>query len=225
MPSRYITALGEEGKYESGSHQRVLQNLLGIRSKREMDRVENEALRATQEHFASVITTETVFSVDLIREMHHHFLGKIYSWAGNIRTVNVSKDGFAWPPPQYLEDALKEFERDCLRKHTPLRPAPIEKIAQSLAEVHADFLMIHPFRDGNGRVARLIATLMALQANEAPPYFGFTGKGSRKQYDRYKKAVGQGYVEIYEPLTRLFEEALGRWDEGLLRESDNNAGF
>ena len=225
VPSRYVTALGGEGEYEPGSRQRVLQNLLGIRSKREMDRVENEALKRTEDHFASVITTETIFSVDIIREMHRHFLGKIYPWAGNIRTVNVSKGGFTWPPPQYLEAALKEFEYDCLRRLTPLRSAPIENIAHSLAEVHAEFLMIHPFRDGNGRIARLIAMLMALQASEAPPYYGFTGRGSRKQWQRYLTAVIQGYNKNYEPLTRFFAEALGRWEEGWLLDLTSDAGL
>lgn len=38
------------------------------------------------------------------------------------------------------------------------------QFALALAETHAELMLIHPFRDGNGRLGRLLATLMALQA-------------------------------------------------------------
>jgi len=44
--------------------------------------------------------------------------------------------------------------------------------ATALAEVHAELILIHPFREGNGRLARLLALLMALQA-------GFAAAGLR----------------------------------------------
>ena len=51
MASRYKTALGEEGEFESGSRGRVLKNLLAIKSKREMDRVEDDALFSAEKCF------------------------------------------------------------------------------------------------------------------------------------------------------------------------------
>jgi len=221
--SRYVTSLGDEGEFESGSHGRVLKNLLGIVSKREMDRVENEALERTDNYYSRHITTETVFTVELIHEMHFHFLGTIYAWAGRERTVDMSKDGFPFPPAIFLKTALSDFEQNHLRRLTPLRPAPIADIAKIIAEVHAEFLIIHPFRDGNGRIARLLAKLMALQASEAPPYYGFSGKGSKVQNRRYLKAVFEGYKENYQPLTDFFAEALKRgremWFAGVTRRT------
>src|ERR1017187_245738 len=130
-----------------------------------MDRVEREALRKCEEHFSHVVTTESKITMDLILQMHKCVFGKIYPWGGKLRNVNVSKGGFTWPPPQYVESAFREFEQDSLYRLTPLRGKSNEEIAHALAEVHAEFLFIHPFRDGNGRIARLIAMLMALQAS------------------------------------------------------------
>jgi cell filamentation protein len=47
----------------------------------------------------------------------------------------------------------------------------VEHLAQSLATVHVEFVLIHPFREGNGRVGRLLAVLMGLQAGLPPLYF------------------------------------------------------
>ena len=41
---------------------------------------------------------------------------------------------------------------------------PVVAIAAALAIVHAELILIHPFRDGNGRLARMLSTLMGLQA-------------------------------------------------------------
>jgi len=212
MASRYKTALGEEGEFEPGSRGRVLKNLLGIISKREMDRVEDEAMLQCSEYFANNISTKTIFSVELIFEIHRCIFGKNYSWAGELRTVNLTKGDFTWPPPQHISNALKEFGQTKLRRLTPVSPEAPENIPRALAEVHADLLIIHPFRDGNGRVARMVANLMALQASHIPPNYGFSGKGSQKNKLRYLNAVRQGYVENYDPLTRFFRDAFERRD-------------
>lgn len=44
---------------------------------------------------------------------------------------------------------------------------PIKTFGFSLGIVHVEFIIIHPFREGNGRVARLLANLMALQARRS----------------------------------------------------------
>jgi len=183
-----------------------------------MDRVEEEAHRKTERYFLTAVNTESKFTVDLICQIHKHFLGGIYSWAGKIRTVNVSKEGFTWPPPQFLDRALIEFESDCLSRLTPLPDGSLNHIAQALAEVHAEFLMIHPFREGNGRVARLIAMLMTMQAHRPPPYYSFVSRESEVERKVYLESVRQGYVKNYEPLIRFFERALVRGAE-VTRES------
>ena len=74
--------------------------------------------------------------------------------------------------------------------------------------MHAEFLLIHPFRDGNGRLARLIADLMSLQAGYPTLDFGF--EKDRSTREEYIRAVGKGYVRDCELLTRLAAEAIER---------------
>lgn len=59
---------------------------------------------------------------------------------------------------------MADFERDALRRYTPRHTGSVLEGARALAEVHAELILVHPFRDGNGRLARLLMLLMALQA-------------------------------------------------------------
>lgn len=104
---------------------------------------------------------------------------------------------------------MDSFERGILAERTPCR-GQIEDVSSSLAIVHAELLLIHPFREGNGRLARWLADMMAAQAGLPLPDYGFTGRGSRKNKEAYLQAVIRGYGQDYEELSRFFAEALER---------------
>ena len=208
--SRYATPKTCETQYEPGSHGTVLLNRLGVCSKREMDRLEYDALLKAQEAYVEIISAETRFTAESICEMHRAWLGDIYEWAGQYRSVDVTKRGFRWPPAVRVAENMAKFEDGLLDRNTPCQPADVAAIARRIAEVHADLLLIHPFREGNGRLARWLSDLMALQGGLAAPDYGFTGRGSRLRQRLYLEAVIEGYSANYEPLTAFFVEALER---------------
>ncbi len=208
--SRYTTPTGPEAEFQPGSRRQVLRNLLGITSKREMDRAEYEALVRVQEKYLKKIDADTQFTAALIRRMHKDWLGKIYPWAGQYRTVELQKGSFKWPPAFRVAQNMETFERDLLTRHTPCRPGAVEEVARRIAEVHAELLLIHPFREGNGRLARWLAELMCLQAGFPIPDYGFTGKGSEKRQQKYLAAVTRGYAQDYDALTDFFADAITR---------------
>lgn len=207
---RYTTSGNPETEFEPGSHGRVLRNLLGIKRKRHMDQVEYEALLQVQRSYLERITSKTRFTAQLLCQMHKDWLGGMYEWAGRYRSVDMEKEGFRWPPAVRIAEHMERFENTLLKEHTPCRPAPVYEVAQRIAIVHAELLFIHPFREGNGRLARWLADLMAMQANYPPPHYGFTGRGARVNRSIYLHAVLKGYLQDYEPLTSFFLEALLR---------------
>lgn len=79
-----------------------------------------------------------------------------------------------------------------------------------IAIVHEELLLIHPFRDGNGRMARWLADVMAIQAGYPAPAYGFSGRGSKRRRAEYLAAVKRGYIQDYAPLANYFEEAILR---------------
>jgi cell filamentation protein len=100
---------------------------------------------------------------------------------------------------------MTEFERDVLGRRTPCRFSSRQEILQALAEMHVELVLIHPFRDGNGRLARLLSTLMALQAGLPLLDFGVL-TGEKKT--AYIAAIHSGLDKQYAPMEKLFEEII-----------------
>jgi cell filamentation protein len=105
---------------------------------------------------------------------------------------------------------MEAFEKGALARCTPCRPGPLAQVARCIAEAHAELLLIHPFREGNGRLTRWVSDLMAFQAGLPAPDYGFIGRDARKRRAAYLQAVRKGYFQDYESLTMFFVEALER---------------
>lgn len=67
--------------------------------------------------------------------------------------------------------------------------------------MHTELVLIHPFREGNGRVARILATLMGLQAGL--PALDFSGIRGRRRKE-YFAAVQAGVARDYRPMEEFF---------------------
>ena len=139
--------------------------------------------------------------------MHRTWLGKVYGWAGKYRTVNLAKGDFPFAAAREVPRLMLEFERGPLRQFTPCRLLSHDEVALALAVVHTEFILIHPFREGNGRIGRLLAVLMSLQA-ELPP-LDFGGISGRKRLE-YFGAVQAGMDRNYKPMEKVFNDVIRR---------------
>lgn len=214
-PSRYSTKGLIEDEYEPGG--KVLKNKRGIRKVKEIGETEGKAFLKTQGHFYRLFVKEELsgpITEGLIRKIHRHWLGGIYEWAGCYRQVNLGKDDIVFPPA-FLQDGtpnipklMKEFEKDILKQYTPCgKGNDLSRIANAIAIVHGEFEMIHPFREGNGRIGRLIADLMALQAGYPPLLFDI--ERTPKNKGLYFTAMKEAFVgKNHEPLKKLVEKAM-----------------
>lgn len=204
---RYETSGLVEGQYQPGSHGRVLRNLLGITRKREMDRTELEKQVRAMADLVDRYDRNHIFTADDIRGIHRVWLGSVFPWAGEYRKVNLVKDGFPFAAANQIPRLMAVFEKDILKKYTPCRSRSIEAIVRALAVVHTELVLIHPFREGNGRVARMLATLMGLQAGLPALDFGGV-KGWKRQ--EYFAAVQAGMKDDYRPMERIFISVIRR---------------
>lgn len=207
---------GVEAQYEPGSRGRVLRNRLGIRSAREMARVESERLLDVTERLLDETEVDQRFMAAELCRMHRLWLGEVYAWAGEYRQVNLGKDGFMFAAAPLVPGLMAELERGPLQRYTPCRFATRREQAEALAIVHAELILIHPFREGNGRCARLLATLMALQAGlPALDFGGIRGQEKRRYIAAVHAAVGRDYG----PMTAAFERVIARTERSQARLS------
>ncbi len=172
-----------------------------------MNEAESEALLEATQQLIDDTDVDQRFVADDVCGMHRTWLGEIYQWAGEYRSVNMTKDGFMFAAADQVPRLMREFERGPLRDCTPCRFENAEKQARALAVVHVELILIHPFRDGNGRCARLLAALMGLQAGL--PALDFSGiRGVDRQ--RYIVAIQNGMDRNYEPMTNVFRKVIAR---------------
>ena len=204
---RYAVSSLAEAQFEPGLHEQVLKNRLGIKSSKEMDDAEARALEKTMLELVGKYDAEHRLTATDIREMHTRWLGEIYEWAGEYRQVNVSKGEFPFAAAARVPDLMVEFERNVLARYTPCNFKGRPAIARALAEAHVELVLIHPFREGNGRVARILSILMALQAGL--PLLNFSTIAEEKKQG-YFAAVQAGLDKNYAPMERLFYEIIER---------------
>jgi cell filamentation protein len=148
-------------KYDTpGEQDEVLPNLLGLSDKRSLELAEAEGFLRAELILYDELGDDTIFDLPYIKRMHHLALGRVYAFAGKWRDVNLSKGGFAFPAARFLDASMQEFESRLLR-HEPSVPASRDALIGHMAAVHGELLFIHPFREGNGRAARLLLDLVS----------------------------------------------------------------
>ena len=182
----------------------ILPNLLGLTTIEEIENAESQGVYNTSLDLLNELSNETVFDLAYIYQIHQRAFAHLYSFAGKLREVNISKDGFVFPAAMYLRENMESFERDMLRR-LPEIQSDTDQALKDIAIVHAELLFIHPFREGNGRVARTLANLMA--AKYGMPLFPFT-MINRKLYEEYIRAVQAAASADYAPMEKIFRMLL-----------------
>lgn len=198
---------GSQAESESGSRGRVLRNRLGITRVREMQRVESEALLQVQEWAIGHFQASRRFTAADVVLLHKRWLGRIYSWAGEYRQVNIHKGGFMFAAAGRVPRLMSALGAQELAQFTPCLGMDATALAAALARTHAELVLIHPFREGNGRCARLLGWLMALQAGWPPLDFSpLSGRGRAV----YFAAIQAALQRDYSPLETCFSRVLAR---------------
>lgn len=92
---------------------------------------------------SSFIESIEVGTIKGLQQIHAYLFGGLYDFAGQIRTVNIAKNGFSFAPAMFLETALEKIEQ--------MPGTSFEQIMDKYVEMN----VAHPFREGNGRSTRI----------------------------------------------------------------------
>ena len=182
MTTRKYEASGVEAEFEPGSRNRVLRNLLGIAHAEDMEMHRIGCARDRAGGCPGAVWAHA----SIRRERHSGSASKLAG--ANLRLGRrvpnrwtSARADFSLPMRPAFRLSWRSLKADVLQPLTPCVDSDPDRLAAALAEVHAELILIHPFRDGNGRLARLLAVLMARQAGVAPLDFRPLD-GSKRSY-------------------------------------------
>lgn len=206
-PDKYDTYGFEEEQREPGSRGRVLKNLLGIKSTRLMEAIEAREYDRLMREIPAQYKIDQRLTAQDVCNIHKSWLGSIYPWAGRYRSIDLTKPGIRFAHAKHIPKEMVDLEKGAFSEYTPCCFMAKDKLVKALAVVHVELIVIHPFREGNGRVSRLISILMAGQAGLPPlDFWGIRGK----VVEQYFSAVRAGWLKNYEPMENIFKEVIER---------------
>lgn len=204
MSDRYDLSRQAEGQFQPGSDGKVLKNCLGITDPPQMEALEFDLLDALEHQLFQEIATDQVITARDLCAWHRRWLGSVYEWAGDYRTVNMAKGDFLFAAGHLIPSLMQKFDIGFLSQLTACEGMDDETLCGALATCHVELIIIHPFREGNGRLARVLPTVMALQAGAPLLDFG----EMERHKARYIEAIHLGHAGDYEPMRRIFSASL-----------------
>ncbi len=123
----------------------VITNKLGVADSptlaREEERISKKsAARLFEQNLLNNMSSGTWTT---LQDIHKVLFQDIYDFAGELRTVNISKGNFRFVPVMYLSEAVKTIE------------SMPQNSFDEIVEKYVEMNVAHPFREGNGRSMRL----------------------------------------------------------------------
>ena len=123
----------------------ALENKLGILTSAELAREEERISKkkAVELYTKDIIADTEIGRFSGLAKIHDFLFKDIYEFAGRIRNVNIAKGNFRFAPVMYLKASLEHID--------DMPQTTYDEIIEKYVEMN----IAHPFREGNGRSARI----------------------------------------------------------------------
>lgn len=140
----------------------ILRNKPGIKTAANLDAFERLSV---QQRMREKLPTGR-FDLAHLKAIHRHLFQDVYDWAGEIRTVEISKGGHQFQFRQFVSQGVDYVHKE-IAKTNFLRGLSPEEFAERAATVIGDLNYAHPFREGNGRTQFVFLAQLAERAGHA----------------------------------------------------------
>ena len=177
----------------------VLRNRLDIRDEKLLD--EAEALM-TYINGAKLEENPLAGEFDFshYKAIHRFLFSELYDWAGEIRSVDISKKGTVFCPAAEIGDRAEQiFKR--LKAHNLFINLQKDDFVDEITDFYCETNRLHPFREGNGRTQRAFLTQLIRNA-------GYSINFSELDMDLLMVATIQAAQGVTDLLKQFFDEAV-----------------
>ncbi len=175
-----------------------LVNKLGIRDEKKLSEIE------AQITFAKAVMLEETpidddFGFEHFKKIHEFLLCDLYEWAGQVRTVDISKKR-----TKFLDAAsIESIGTRCFAKVKDgyFENLSFDEFVKRIAEFYNDVNYIHPFREGNGRTQRIYFTQLIR-------HYGYDINFADVDTDELMIATIQASSGVMDFLVEFFENSI-----------------
>ncbi|WP_245610696.1 Fic/DOC family protein [Xenophilus azovorans] len=176
----------------------VLRNRLGLQ--------DEAALAAAERALSSIAASRIEFApppydLHALQALHRQLFGDVYDWAGELRTVDISKSGTRFCHVSRIAvEAAKIF--GALAGKNWLEGLARPALVRECAVAYGDLNMVHPFREGNGRALRLLFEQIVINAGHAIDWW-------QVRPEAWLQANVDAVVCDYERMEAVFDRCIG----------------
>lgn len=176
----------------------VLKNKLGIVNQEKFHEVERK-LTAIRINDLIRKPYRGRFDLDHLRSIHFYIFQDLYTWAGELRKVDIAK-GNMFCRAMFLENQ-SDVVFSAIRRESYLEGLAYEQFVKRLAYHFSEINALHPFREGNGRTQREFIRELAL-------YNHFAIDFSKVARQEMLDASVDAFLCKYERMEALFDRCL-----------------
>lgn len=176
----------------------ILRNRYGIQDVLKLEALERDLSGAAASEIEFKLPP---YDLACLKRLHRHLFQDLYGWAGEIRTVDISKGDTRFCNVARIEpEANKIFAT--LADRNWLEGLERDALVESVAEYYGDLNIVHPFREGNGRAQRLLFEHIIINA-------GFEINWWPVDPEKWRQANIDSVVCDYERMAAIFEKCIG----------------
>ncbi|OAN11570.1 cell filamentation protein Fic [Photobacterium jeanii] len=173
----------------------VLINKLNITDEEQLALAERDFTRVRAEHFEPDFSHLTF---DYLLNIHFTLFQDLYTWAGKIRHVDITKGETRFCHFMNIEREAERLFKE-LEQEDGLQGLAFDNFIERISHYYCELNVIHPFREGNGRVQRIFFEMLAINAG-----FEICWEGIRLSDWVYANQAG--YFGDLKPMIVLFKQ-------------------
>jgi cell filamentation protein len=177
----------------------VLKNIPAITDGAELEALELNATIARMPEGIEHIKNKSI-NLKLWQDLHNILFQDIYEWAGQLRTVQMSKGKTIFAYPENIKPEGNRILKE-LKTENYLRGLSKSKFSLRLSYYFSECNVLHPFREGNGRTQKLLFSEIISQA-------GYQIEWKELSPEDHLKGVIEGYHHRFKTLSNAFEKIL-----------------
>jgi cell filamentation protein len=177
----------------------VLKNIPGITNGTELEALELNATIARMPEVIEHIKNKSI-NLKLWQDLHKILFQDIYEWAGQFRTVQMSKGKTIFAYPENIKSEGIRILKE-LKSENYLRGLSKSEFPLRLSYYFSECNVLHPFREGNGRTQKLLFSEIISQA-------GYRIEWKELSTENHLKGVIEGYHHRFATLSTAFEKIL-----------------